>query len=305
MVCYFLQRAYRSVEVSPKTGKRPLKFKPQGAYIDLPVMLPCGKCIGCRLEQSRQWAVRCVHESSMHDENSFLTLTYNDEHLPEDGTLVKSHLQGFIKKLRRKTGKELRYYGCGEYGDKLGRPHYHIIVFGYEPKDKEVLVSGQVRRFKNIFSTKIANDLFTSKEIEERWGKGFCTAGSVSFDSAGYVARYCVKKISGDKAISHYGKKIPEFAIMSRKPGLGKLWIEKYLTDVYPKDFFTLDGVKMRPPRYYDIHLEEVNPELMKKIKKRREIKERENYETCDRKHARDKHKKLQTKSLKRRIHNE
>ncbi len=305
MACYYPMRAYRAVDVSPKTGKRPILFRPQGAYTDLALVIPCGRCIGCKLEQSRQWAVRCVHEASLYDRNCFLTLTYNNDNLPKDGSLKKNDFQNFMKRLRRKLKNEVRFFACGEYGENLSRAHYHALIFGYEPEDKEVHISGEYRHKKNRFSTKDLDTVYKSEEIANTWQKGFCTVGSVNFDSAGYVARYCRKKITGDKAISHYGKKIPEFGLMSRKPGIGKKWIEKYLTDVYPKDFFTINGVKMRPPRYYDTHLDEVNPKLFKKIKIRRAIADREHYENIDEKHRQGKFKKLQTKTLNRRLHYE
>ena len=101
---------------------------------------PCGSCTGCRLEQSRQWAVRCFHESQLHKDNSFITLTYNPENLPADNSISKDELQRFFKRLRRKIEpKKVRYFACGEYGDKTERPHYHAIVFNLpKPFDKYI-----------------------------------------------------------------------------------------------------------------------------------------------------------------------
>lgn len=303
MPCYFPNRAYWSVDDN-EHGNRYITFKHREGFVDLPVMLPCGKCIGCRLEHARQWAVRCVHEASMHESNCFITLTYNDDNLPEHGSLKKKDLQDFFKRLRRSNpGETIRYYAAGEYGDNLGRPHYHACIFGYDFKDKEVFVAGQRKYPRNQYSNAFESTLYTSKHLEERWQNGFCTIGDLTFESAGYVARYCTKKVSGDKAVKHYGKKQPEFAIMSRKPGIGKGWIEKYKGDIYPKDFFTHKGQKMRPVRFYDKHVEEEKPKLLKEVKQKRFEYNAENYESSQRKIERWHFKRKQAKQLlKRRL---
>lgn len=224
--------------------------------------IPCGQCIGCRLEKSRQWALRCVHEASLHDNNQFITLTYDDDHLPDDGNLKLRDYQLFMKRLRKKFGKGIKYYHCGEYGDNFKRPHYHAILFNFDLPDKKLYRDGD-------------NKLYTSEILEDIWGKGFAPVGEVTFDSAAYVSRYCTKKITGKMAEDHYSefdiitgeiKPItPEYSSMSN--GIGKDWYAKYKTDVYPSDFLVLNGRKMHPPKYYDYLLEKESPKDINKIK--------------------------------------
>lgn len=235
--------------------------------------VPCGRCIGCRLEHSRQWAMRCVHESIMHEQNSFITLTYNDEHLPDNLSINKRDLQLFIKRLRKSlNGKEVRYYGCGEYGDKLGRPHYHMCLFGHDFDDKEIHRYGTGTRTK-AGTRRGEFDLYWSPTLEKVWGNGFCTIGELTFESAAYTARYITKKITGPPSKDHYKERLPEFAIMSRKPGLGTKFLEKYFNDVYPKDFVTINGKKYRPVRFYDNKLMHRELKTYDLIKKKREEK--------------------------------
>lgn len=277
------------------------------------VPIPCGKCIGCRLEKARQWAVRCVHEAQMYDENSFLTLTYNNEHLPKSRNIEKRALQLFIKRLRRYVEpKEIRFYACGEYGEKFGRPHYHICLFNHDFDDKEMLRQADFKR-KGAFHQKTnSHSLYTSKTLEKIWGKGFVTIGELTFETAGYVARYVTKKITGPKAEEYYKRDYmtpgdqevtPEFALMSRMPGIGQPWLDKYFTDVYPKDFFTLNGVKNKPTRYYDDLLKKKDPYLYATIKKRRQEKCKEE-ENVIRLKQKENHKKLTAKQLQRNLEN-
>lgn len=231
---------------------------------------PCGGCVGCRLDYSRQWAIRCMHESMMHEDNCFVTLTYNNDHLPEDGNIDKGEIQKFIKNLRKENyPKKIRYFSCGEYGAKFSRPHYHLALFGIDFDDKEMFEIDQTRWKKKY--GKPSNILYRSDSLENVWKKGFSSIGDLTFESAGYVARYVTKKITGKKAPEHYSGRVPEFALMSRMPGIGKEFIEKYWNDVYPKDFVTMGGVKMRPPRYYDSFMEKNYPKEFEEIKKRRE----------------------------------
>ena len=213
--------------------------------------LSCGKCIGCRLEQSRQWAVRCVHEASLYQYNCMITLTYSDEHLPEEGTLVYKHFQDFMKRLRnlhkRKSwGKSdhflpIRYYMSGEYGDRLGRPHFHVCLFNFDFSDR-----------KYWRKSPAGSNLWRSETLEQLWSFGFSSIGELNFDSAAYAARYIMKKVTGDQAKAHYGTKVPEFCHMSLKPGIGAGWYEKWKADVYPHDYIVVNARKMKPPRYYD-----------------------------------------------------
>ncbi len=255
----------RSLNVS---GKRNVVFNPAHGYVDLPVIIPCGQCVGCRLERSRQWAIRCFHEASLYEDNSFVTLTYNDDNLPEPVTLVLRDFQLFMKKLRKKFGAGIRYYACGEYGEKFGRPHYHVCLFNFEPPDLR------------IFKVRDDVRLYSSDILDEIWGMGFTLTGSVTFQSAAYVARYILKKINGPDATQHYEtvdletgeifQQKPEFTTMSRRPGIGRKWYEKYKSDIYDHDFVVLKGKKMRPPRYYDLQFEITDPNDYNRIKRDR-----------------------------------
>jgi uracil-DNA glycosylase len=226
--------------------------------------LPCGQCIGCRLEKSRKWAMRCMHESSLHEDNIFLTLTYRPEELPfticskPQPTLYKPHFQKFMKRLRKKYDYRISYYMCGEYGDDTNRPHYHAILFGHDFKDK-----------KPHKRSKSGEMLYTSDEADQIWSHGFVTIGDVSFESAAYVARYVLKKRTGKGADFHYQGREPEYASMSLKPAIGKNWLEKWKTDVYPHDYVIINGKKVKPPRYYDNLL--TDPELEAIKEKRKE----------------------------------
>ena len=250
----------------------------------------------------------------MYEDNCFITLTYNDENLPKDRNIEKKELQTFFKNLRNHTKKQgIRYYACGEYGDQKGRPHYHACVFNYDFTDKELLRDSQYFRAKNHFSkNNQINALYTSPTLSNIWKKGFHTIGEVTFESAGYVARYIQKKITGPMADDYYKrdymesgseKRTPEFALMSRMPGIGYPWIEKYFTDVYPKDFFTINGVKNKPVRYYDDYLKKRDPDLHIKLKEARQKKAIEDEIT--RLKDKEKHKILTTKSLQRKFENE
>lgn len=221
--------------------------------------LPCGQCMGCRLERSRQWAVRCMHEASLHEDNCFITLTYDDSHLPSDGSLNKRHFQLFIKSLRQEfSDVRIRYYQCGEYGDLLARPHYHACLFGFDFSDKCLwkVVNGQ--------------RLYLSDTLARIWGKGFCTIGALTFESAAYVARYCTKKITGKRSEDHYQGRQPEYNTMSLKPGIGAGWYDKWKSDCFPSDYLVVNGAKCKPPRFYDKLLDREDSFLFEKIKQAR-----------------------------------
>jgi len=238
MTCYHPLTGYRSKDRNP-SGKRSIVFNPgpKHALSGVPVKLPCGQCIGCRLERSRQWAIRCVHEASLHSQNSFLTLTYADEKLPADGSLVVKHHQDFMKRLRKHLSQErkdpcpchkgtdtkVRFFHCGEYGETYGRPHYHTLLFGHDFEDKVL-----------EFTTPRGDEVFTSKTLGELWTHGLSKIGSVTFESAAYVARYITKKVTGDDAEKYYEGRKPEYVTMSRRPGIAHSWFEKFKSDVSP-----------------------------------------------------------------------
>lgn len=268
MTCYHPMKGWRSREVGA-TGKRKVTFNPSQGYADLPVTVPCGQCIGCRLEKSRQWAIRCSHEASLHKQNSFITLTYNEANLPPSGSLNLRHFQLFMKRLRKRVHPDkIRFFHCGEYGSKLKRPHYHACLFGYDFPDKR------------IHTIRNEQPLYISKILEETWGMGFCTTGEVTFKSAAYVARYITKKVTGAQSVEYYTKTNfqtgevtflkPEYTSMSLKPGIGSTWFEEYSEDVFPGDFVVINGKKMRPPKFYDRRLEKMSEREYRDIRSKR-----------------------------------
>lgn len=281
MACFWPLKGY----VGPKkeNGKINIVFKRNLSEKGEEIFLPCGSCDGCKLEHARQWAVRCMHEASLYEDNCFITLTYNDENLPSDMSLDVVVFQRFMKRLRKKFGNGIRYLACGEYGSKYGRPHYHAILFNHDFKDKE------------LYSEENGNKLFVSKSLDEIWEKGFASVGSVSKDSAGYVARYNLKKASkkDQEKIDNNGllpyerfnietgeswMVKPEFIVMSRggrtgKGGIGTGWFMKYKTDVFPSDEVIIEGHRTKPPKFYDNLLDKIDPVMFKSMKLKREQK--------------------------------
>jgi hypothetical protein len=242
--------------------------------VDGTLELPCGQCIGCRLERSRQWAMRCLHESSLYESNSFITLTYDDSNLPSGGSLNYPDFQRFMKRLRKNSKSAIRFYMGGEYGESTARPHFHACLFGYDFPDK-------------VYFRKSASGekLYTSKFLESLWPYGLSSIGDVTFASAAYIARYCVQKVTGDAADAHYScpefvdedgvirnSVVPEFNHMSLKPGIGARWLSKYQTDVFPRDYVVVNGVKTKPPKYYDVLFERENPGVFSDLVAQREL---------------------------------
>lgn len=295
MACYHPLKGWRSKELT-KSGKRKIVFNPKEAYTDQRIEIACGQCRGCRLERSRQWAVRCIHEASMYEKNCFVTLTYDNENLPKDNSLYLEHFQEFIKKLRRKEGTEIRYYHCGEYGEETFRPHYHVLLFNYDFDDKSLLSIGN------------GTKLYTSDKCNKFWkNRGHCTIGDVTFQSAAYVARYIMKKHLGPDQDDYYCGRKPEYTTMSRRPGIGKKWLEKYGKETYHSDFVVIKGKKVRIPKYYDGQQELDDPDGMRLTKIRRQINAEKHLENNTRKRlaVREKIQELKIKKLKRGLENE
>lgn len=268
MPCFSPLHGYRARALNP-SGKRSIVFSVSDGYRDLPVTVRCGQCLGCRLERSRQWALRCHHEAAVWPRNTFITLTYDADHLPASGSLHKPDFQKFMKRLRKATGqKKLRYYMCGEYGEKSSRPHYHAILFNWSFDDQQVV------------GTRGGFSYYESGYLSKLWPQGIHRIGEANFKTAAYVARYITKKITGPRALLHYNtidsrgevlaERIPEYNDMSRRPGVGKEWYDRFKADAYPADFLVLDGKKIPPPRYYDSLYEVEFPEKMAEIKSAR-----------------------------------
>jgi hypothetical protein len=243
-------------------GSRP----PRDANLKVAMSIPCGQCIGCRMSKAQDWGVRCLHEKKMWPHSCYVTLTYSDEFLPPGGTLCLRDVQLFMKRLRKLKGSTsknpIRFFLGGEYGEQNGRPHYHALLFNCGFRD--MVRIGQNAR---------GEPLFTSAELSSVWavdGKpmGYCTIGEVTFDSAVYCAKYALKKVSGDAAIEHYQvydemgevfDRRPEFAVMSRRPGIGAAFFDKFFDEIINNDSVLIDGRMIRPPRYYDERWKKLN----------------------------------------------
>lgn len=258
-----------------------ITWSPRQGFVDLPRMqVPCGQCLGCRLERGRQWTVRLMHEAQLHDELCFITLTYSDEHLPKGGTLLKSDFQVFIQKFRDAVRpKRVSYFMCGEYGERDWRPHYHAIIFGHD--------FGQRVYRRNFTAVPRAvsgrgKGAYSSEELARYWTKGFNAVGAVTPQSAGYVARYCLKKVTGVLADEHYKRVdpetgevywlLPEYAHMSTRPAIGKVWFDLYGSDVVAYDGVHVDGQRAAAPRYYDKLRERSDAERLREHKLKRRL---------------------------------
>jgi hypothetical protein len=274
VACYHPLDAYRS-RMPKDNGSYDIVFNSAAARDHESIKLPCGQCVGCRLERSRQWAIRCMHEADMHEDNCFITLTFNNESLYQrknPHSVDVRDFQLFMKRLRKRFGDGIRFYHCGEYGEKYLRPHYHACLFNFDFDDKKLWKI-----------TETGCRLYTSVALEELWPYGFSTIGDVTFESAAYVARYIMKKVNGDAAVEHYrvvdqdtGEVLvarkPEYTTMSRRPGIGKDWFDKYIDDVYPGDYVIVRGIKCKPPKYYDGILKTQRPYEFDEVKYNRLI---------------------------------
>lgn len=240
-------------------------------YLTQKLELPCGQCIGCRLDYARQWALRCMLEAKQWKDNIFLTLTYDDEHLTS-ASLVPEDLTKFMKDLRRQWQyhygiDEIRFFACGEYGELYTRPHFHIIVFNCPVPDKK------------LFKTFRGVRYYESDHISRIWDKGFITIGEVTFESCAYVARYVIKKQKGKGSKEYYENLgvMPEFVRMSRRPGIAREWYEANKDKIYETDeIFLSDGKgnlrQLKPARYFDRLYDNYKPEQLEEVKARRRV---------------------------------
>ncbi|WNK15000.1 MAG: replication initiator protein [Microvirus sp.] len=254
--------------------------------------IPCGQCIGCKLDTAENWTTRCLHEAKTHDSNCFLTLTIDPK--IADGSQrekinplsktaaqeVATELKGslnkrthtlFVKRLRHLTTHQIKFYMCGEYGEQYSKPHYHYLVFGYDFPDR-----------KYLKKSKSGAKLYTSETLNKLWPYGHAWIGDVTSESCGYVARYVTKKLTGEPAKTAYTKYDdegipwtiqPEFCLMSRNPGIGSTFYDRYNSDFFPSDQVWIYNKTAKMPRYYSDKLKKTNEELYNQIKKERERK--------------------------------
>lgn len=262
------------------TFSRKETFGPAWAYA-----VSCGMCRDCRIRRKREWAVRCYHEASLHAKNCWVNPTYALDPI----TVNRRDYQIFFKNLRN-HGFRFRYFGCAEYGSKLSRPHGHICLFGMDFIEDQYpwkKIDGRL--------------YYRSPTLEKCWIHGHCLVTTLSGTNAGYTAGYVQKKINGDKAEDHYTRTIgdqviqvaPEFGMMSRRPGLGEKWIEKYYKETYPADFVVFNGKEVATPRYYDKWLKAKHPDLWvevlaKRLQKINEAPKQTQKEMAMQAHARD-----------------
>lgn len=241
------------------------------------IEIPCGRCIGCRLAYSRMWADRCVAEATLHEESWFLTLTYDNEHLPymikdhETGeihdlpSLDKRDCQLFMKRLRKnyKYDNKIRFYLAGEYGSIRFRPHYHVIAFGLKLDDIELWKK-----------TDLGFPLYKSEFIDSVWQQGMTAVAEVTWETCAYTARYIMKKQTGEAAEVYKDNGIQsEFTLMSNKPGIGKEFLEKNKLDFLRHGEVNIStpkgGLKVKSTKYFDKWLDLEYPEERKEIKEK------------------------------------
>ncbi|UPW40974.1 replication initiator protein [Sigmofec virus UA08Rod_5899] len=250
-------------------------FRRVTSYIDI----PCGHCIGCRLERSRQWANRCLMELEYHDSAYFVTLTYNDEHVPrsyyadpETGeaqpslTLSKRDFQLFMKRLRKAfPDDKIRFFACGEYGPETFRPHYHAILYGLHLHD--LVPYKQSSQGFWYYTSQSLQNVWSTRDIPEgssvnQWSVtplariGYVVVTDVTWETCAYTARYITKKLTGPEGQFYSDFNIePPFSLMSRKPGIARQWYEDH-PDLYDYEYINVStpdgGRKFRPPKYFD-----------------------------------------------------
>ncbi|QCQ84570.1 replication initiator protein [Blackfly microvirus SF02] len=297
MACYSPLTGFRSKVINPETGKRRIVFRRDQAYDPYdPIDVGCGQCIGCRLVKAYDWAARAMHEKRLCASADFVTLTYDEKSLPESRSLEKSEFQLFMKRLRHHYGTGIRFMACGEYGSLTLRPHYHIILFN----------AGLERRFYKMAPG--GQRLYFCAPLDLVWGKGLCVVGDVDYDSCSYVASYVCDKVTGEQAASHY-KRVspdgrsydvePEFLLTSRRPGLGRGYVDKFGSELLAHGNIIYKGRQAPIPRSYFNYLESIDLHRVAVLK--RELREKivRSEQTTRRRVVREK-VALGRKSLKR-----
>lgn len=295
MPCYKPLKAWRD------SSSRGITFNPSKAYIDQPVQIPCGQCLSCRQEKARQWAIRCDKEMKQHEENCFITLTFDDQRAKNPlstFTLIKKDFSNFMKRLRKNTGKKgIKFFHCGEYGEKHSRPHHHALLFGYDFPDK-----------KQIQDSKLGHKQFDSEILLKAWqNQGDVTISEANYATAQYIAKYCTKVWTESKASPRtqeeiYNGVLPEYISMSRGgrngKGIGYGFYNDYKNETYRDDNVIVNGTKMKPPKYYDSLYKEENPKHLAKLKQTRQTfaEGHEDYGDIDRLKEKELYHELSTK---------
>lgn len=301
MPCYAPVHGYTARQ-RHKSGKRRFTTRASEAASMTEVIVPCGKCLGCRLAKSRDSALRCVHEAQMHEHNTFITLTYKNE--PPDKSLHHSHFQQFMYRYRASLSPQtIRFFMCGEYGAQRSRPHYHALIFGHEFSDSY------------LHHMEHGKEVYTSPTLEKLWRRGFVTTGSVTFQSAAYVARYILKKQSGEQAAEHYSTSdeygqhfpglTPEYNRMSLRPGIGAKWWEKYHANNVMRGHCILPNKNPAPiPKYYQTLLGRTDPAGLLALKQKAKAHHMSLPEdSLQRQTVKHQSKLLQIRKLKRNLH--
>lgn len=281
MPCYHPLKGY-------KTAAGPITFNASQSRTGVSIAIPCGQCIGCRTMKSQEWQTRLVHESKCHAKSVFVTLTYNQESVPEDYSLKLRDLQLFMKRLRFSKPDKVRFFAVGEYGDKGLRPHYHLLLFNCDFHTKSIIRIGRT-----------GAPVFTSPELAELWPLGLHEFEAITPGLAGYCARYCMKKMNGNFADDHYTRVSPidgkvyrvasEFAVMSRRPGIGIDWFLSQSSDAYSfgrsakgrvvevREGLIVDGQRRKVPAAYLRKADEETNKHIKRARKRAALKHRAN----------------------------
>lgn len=272
--------------------KRFYNFQDYSFYVSNGLLPPvafnrinCGQCLSCRINHAEMWSERCLLEAQYWSSTLFVTLTYNDKHLPFKGfnpTLRKKDFQDFMKRLRKKLNYKVSYFASGEYGGRSKRPHYHAIIFGLDLPDLQV------------YKVKKTYNLYTSKFLENVWGKGFCIVGVCNSLTTAYTAQYTLKKskvvklrgnladieafmtedlynqyrIEDHEILKSQGLIENEFSLMSRRPAIGKRFFDEHMNDIIEND--RIDGCELNHIRYFDKLIEKVSPQDLKRLKMER-----------------------------------
>jgi hypothetical protein len=241
--------------------------------------IPCGQCMHCRQNVAAQWKNRLILEASLHEHCQFATLTYGDNHLPHDGGLDRDAMPEFMRRLRERVSRRgellqtVRYFGCGEYGENFSRrPHYHILLFNLQVPDRRLWRT-----------TPAGAPSYRSDFLEEIWPFGHVEFSDVTASSIAYVAGYSIKKLNGKRGAEAYSrphpttgeifKCEPPFAQMSRNPGIGKNWFERFKADCFPSDYLVIDGRKVPVPKYFFRLFDSDDPEAAAAVREAREFR--------------------------------